>query len=287
MGNLSEILQVTLGVSSFAAVIWLGFKLLQVMTRHNVLLAGQCIGEHSSTDGSEAKSFRYRLRLQNLESVHADYKLQVTIRGTPNGSHELTSDSRILSLVGWRSIDVVRELGSRPEDPYGWCAEFPSLPAFDTWSFDVILPCERLEFSLAFVGVETETAFGFSFGPYFACNRLVVFSGDRDEPRIRGPIMIPAKIVPFILSILAVASHVLVVTLSGWKIEWGSLGWKDLGLVALELLLIWLGYIAIRRPVYPVISGYRFVTAPLRKSKDGDSKRASDPSTKAPAEVAG
>lgn len=266
MIDLSEILQVTVGVSACGGVVILALKLLQIMTRHNVLLAGQCLEEVKSRDtkarADYPRRFRYRLRLQNLEAAYADYKLQVKIRGISSGSRHLSKEDRVLSVVGWKPITIVNELGSPSGDPYLWCAEFQELPGFDTWSFDAVLPCERVEFSVSFSGVPKKMWIAPTFGPYFARERLTIFSNDRDEPRVRGPVTTPALVVPFILSILAIATHILVVALAGWQIVWSTLELSDAQLIALELLLIWLGYVAIRRPVYPVISGYRFITPP-------------------------
>ena len=265
MTEVSDFFQVTLGVSSLGAVVLLALKLLQVMTRHNVLLAGQCVAALAEKGQGECKEkplrrYRYRLRLQNLEAADADHRLCVTIRGVPSGSHVLSKPlDRVLALVGWKPIDVKQDLGRR-RDPYRWVGEFQELPAFDTWSFDVVLPCERVQFSVSFVGVKPSLWIGPRFGPYFATESLTVYSSDRDDPRVRGPVTAPAVVVPVILSVLAIAAHTLWVSMSGWRIGWQYLAAKDTGLIALEIFLIWLGYAAIRRPVYPVVSGYRFIT---------------------------
>jgi hypothetical protein len=271
--SINELLQVTLGVGSCGAVVWLGFKLLQLMTGHNVLLAGQCVGKEceagkENADGAQERRsrdrpgelYRYRMRLQNLESVHADYKLCIKIRGIPCGTHAPHPNQRICALVGWKPIDVQLQLGEDPKDPYCWKAVFQALPAFDTWSFDASLPCRQVEFSVAFVGVQQRRAFAPSLGPYFSEDQLTIFAEDAEEPRVRGPVMIPSKSVPLTLSLLALSSHVLLGSMQAWKLDFSRLGRVDLELMALEVALIWVGFIAIRRAVYPVISGYRFVT---------------------------
>jgi hypothetical protein len=282
MIDLSEILQVTVGVSACGGIVILALKLLQIMTRHNVLLAGQCLMEVPCPDTERRvdypRRFRYRLRLQNLEAAYADHKLRVKIRGISSGSRHLSKEDRVLSVVGWKPITIVHDLGSVSKDPYLWCAEFQELPGFDTWSFDVVLPCERVEFSVSFVGIPKKMWIAPTFGPYFARDRLTVFSNDRDEPRVRGPVTTPALVVPFILSILAVAMHILVVGLVGWQIVWSMLELTDAQLVLLELLLIWLGYVAIRRSVYPVISGYRFITPPWDREGTQFGRSGSAPS---------
>jgi hypothetical protein len=47
-----------------------------------------------------------------------------------------------------------------------------------------------------------------------------------------------------------------------WRIDLSILTRLDALLLGAALVLIWLGYSAIRRPVYPVIGGYRFITPP-------------------------
>jgi hypothetical protein len=279
MNSLTDILQVTLGVSSCGAVAWLGFKLLQIMTRHNILLAGQCLEDAPSSDQERhqhaqyPRRFRYRLRIQSLEATRTAHPLQVTVRGIPSGSNDVLPTDHVWVIAGWKSVEVVRELGANREQnnenevnplngPYVWRAEFPELPAFDAWSFDIVLPCERLEFSLAFAGIEQRKWLAPTFGPYFAPDQITVFSSDREEPRVKGAVTVPRPVVPVILSTLGIAVYVLILGLSRLRIEWGTFRGLDIWMMVSEVVLIWVGYAMIKRPVYPVISGYRFLTPP-------------------------
>jgi hypothetical protein len=280
MYSLSDILQVTIGVSSCGTVAWLGFKLLQIMTRYNILLAGQCVSDAANPDQEEQldlaypRRFRYRLRIQSLEPMRTEGALQVTIKGIPSGSHATMPSDHVWAVAGWKPIEVIQELGgsqndpnksTEPIEPYLWRAIFQELPAFDAWSFDVAMPCERLEFSVAFVGIEARKFLAPTFGPYFAPQYLTVFASDREEPRVKGSVTMPRPVVPVILSILAVSVYVLVTGLSKWQIEWRSFTSPDGWLIVSEVVLIWIGYAVIKRPVYPVISGYRFITPPWPK----------------------
>jgi hypothetical protein len=281
MNLLSDILQVTFGVSSLGAVAVLGFKLLQIVTRHNLLLVGQCLDEVTSLDQGDEQGakyprhFRYRLRIQSLEATHSEYAMQVKVKGIPSGSTVTLPRDHVWAIAGWKTIEIVQnDLGDgrsqRPkagepnesDEPYVWRANFPELPAFDAWSFDVVMPCERLEFSVAFVGSGERKFFAPTFGPYFAPDHLTVFASDREEPRVNGSVTMPRPVVPVILSILAIVLYALSSGLSGLRIEWGSFTSLDGYLMLAELIFIWIGYAFIKRPVYPVISGYRFITPP-------------------------
>lgn len=281
MFSLEEILQVTFGLSACGVVAALLFKLLKVMTRYNVLLTGQSLDEiEDNAHGNSATNpcplrFRYRLRIQSLEAVRTGYPLQVTIRGFPDGTCKHSSDDHVWVAAGWKSINVIHRFNTPqlnsdggPErakeggEPFLWQAIFPELPALDTWSFDVVVPCQRLELSIGFVGAEEPKFLTPTFGPYFEPDRLIVYSTDRGEPRIRGPITMPRPVVPLILSCLTVLGYVLCRTWTYWRIDLSLLTRMDGVLLGAALVLIWTGYSAIRRPVYPVISGYRFITPP-------------------------
>jgi len=269
MTTWDDILQVTFGLSVCGIAAALAFKLLRVMTRYNVLLSGHALEEtddaaplgHSST-----APFRYRLRIQSLEPTRTEYPLQVTIRGFPDGTNTPSPDHHVWVAAGWKSIQVLRTFSTHQpadtSDPYVWQAIFPELPALDAWSFDVVMPCQRLEFSIGFPGAEESKLLTPTFGPYFEPDRLTVFATDQGEPRIRGPITMPRPIVPFILSLLVVLLYVLVRTFTLVHIDLTRLEPLDGALVGAALILIWVGYSTIRRPVYPVISGYRFMTPP-------------------------
>jgi len=106
----------------------------------------------------------------------------------------------------------------------------------------------------------------------FEPDRLIVYSTDQGEPRIRGPITMPRPVVPLILSCLTLLGYMLCRTLTHWRIDLSVLTRLDGLLLGAILVLIWAGYSAIRRPVYPVISGYRFITPPWPE-KEGLSSR--------------
>jgi hypothetical protein len=281
--DLSQFLQVTVGVSSCGAIALLAFKLLRIVTRHNILLTGQCVDANELIPAradevvitSYPRPFHYRLRIQSLEAIRTEYPLEVTIRGFPNGTPRSSPEHRVWVTAGWKPITIICALGgsdapaggyaqrdSTGSEPFLWKAQFQELPAFDAWSFDVVMPCERLEFSVAFAGVEETKLLAPTYGPYFEPDRLTVFASDRDQPRVRGSVTMPRPVVPLILSILAVGTYLLFRALSAWRIDWTVLALRDYCLMVAEVLLIWLGYSVIRRPVYPVISGYRFITPP-------------------------
>ena len=83
---------------------------------------------------------------------------------------------------------------------------------------------------------------------------------DHGEARVRGSVTMPRPVVPFILSVLTITFYLLARTLSHLRIDLSTLSATDGWPLFAQLLLIWLGYFAIRRHVYPVISGYRFIT---------------------------
>jgi hypothetical protein len=286
MFSIIDILQVSIGVSWCGAVVLLGLKLLRIITRHDVLLTGQCLGAVSEpaqpgpADPRYPRLFSYRLRIQSLEATTTEYPMQVTVKGFPNGPAPVSLDHHVWVSAGWKPIDVIENLGRSPKggadmkantepkgsgeaaDPCLWRAVFQELPAFDAWSFDVVIPCERLEFSLAFLGVEETKLLTPTFGSYFEPDRLTVFASDCDEPRVRGSITMPRPVVSVISSILAVGVYVMIRALAHWRIEWGVLTSRDGWLMGAVVVLILIGYSFIRRPVYPVISGYRFITPP-------------------------
>jgi hypothetical protein len=282
MVTLDDILQVSIGVSSCGLLAALAFKLLRIMTRHNVLLTGQSLGEANGTANVKEypRRFRYRLRIQSLEATRTEYPMEVTIKGFPNGSKHALPIDHVWSVTGWKAIDVVLDVGdssadrSPPNKPreasdgFVWRAIFHELPAFDAWSFDVVMPCERLDISVAFLGVGESKLLTPTFGPYFDPDRLTVFASDLGEARVKGPVTMPRPVVPLILSILALGMYVLIRALSQWRIDWVSLNAFDGELMGAELVLIWFGYSMIRRPVYPVISGYRFITPPWPKDSE-------------------
>jgi len=287
MFTLDEILQVTIGLTGCGIAAALVFKLLIVMTRYNVLLTGQSLDEIEDDEkGNSANvqclpDFHYRLRIQSLEPTRTEYPLQVTIRGFPDGACRHSSDHHVWVAAGWKSINVIHRFAtpeankagdsdqSKALEPFLWQAVFPELPALETWSFDVVMPCQRLELSIGFVGVEEPRLLTPTFGPYFEPDRLIVYSTDRGEPRIRGPITLPRPVVPLILSCLTLLAYVLYRALTHWRIDLSLLTRLDGVLLGAALALIWLGYSAIRRPVYPVISGYRFITPPWPEKDDG------------------
>jgi hypothetical protein len=256
------------------------------MTRHNILLTGQSLGEArreangASNNAEYPRRFHYRLRIQSLEATRTEYPMEVTIKGFPNGSSLASQDDHVWSVAGWKAIDVIQDIGcptadaspqNKPREAsegFLWRAIFHELPAFDAWSFEVVMPCERVDISVAFLGVEESKLLTPTFGPYFEPERLTVFASDLGEARVKGPITMPRPVVPLILSILALGMYVLTRSLSHWRIEWASLNPLDGGIMGAELILIWLGYSMIRRPVYPVISGYRFITPPWPTSSD-------------------
>jgi hypothetical protein len=275
MFTLDDILQVALGLSVGGTVGALVFKLLKIMTRYNVLLSGHALDQTdenvSRAHGSASRStapFRYRLRIQSLEPTRTEYPLQVTIRGFPDGTNAPSPDHHVWVAAGWKSIHVLRNFAKSranpdPTDasgPYVWQAAFPELPALDAWTFDVVMPCQRVDISIGFVGAEQSKLLTPTFGPYFEPDRLTVFATDQGEPRIRGPITMPRPVVPLILSVLSVLLYVLFRTLP--HIDLFGLEPLDGALLGIALFAIWVGYAAIRRPVYPVISGYRFITPP-------------------------
>lgn len=288
--TLDSIPQIAIGLSLSGATGILAIRLLRILTRYNVLLTGHSLGEIDSrsppADDSAASHstppFCYRLRLQSLEPTLTEYPIRVTIRGFPDGSNTKSPAHHVWVAAGKKSIHVRRTLGKVPTDkqpddasdepdpndasnPYVWQAVFPELPALDAWSFDVVMPCERLEIAIGLVGAEPPKLLTPTFGPYFEPNRLTVFATDRGEPRVSGPLKMPRAMVPFILSSLTVLVYVLVRTLSltNLRIELFELEWLDGALLGAALFFIWIGYYAIRRPVYPVISGYRFITPPF------------------------
>jgi hypothetical protein len=284
MVTLADILQVAIGLSVWGTAAALAYKLLQIMTRYNVLLTGHSLGEVESKTPDPDRStpappaFRYRLRVQSLELTRTEYPLQITIRGFPDGNCASSPDHHVWVAAGWKSIHVLRNFTEHqpsPQpadalDPYVWQAVFPELPALDAWSFDVVMPCQRLEISLGFVGAQESKLLTPTFGPYFQPDRLSVFATDRSEPRIRGPVTRPRPVVPFILSVLTVLFYILFRAFTHWHIDLSLLAPLDGALMGAALILIWIGYTAIRRSVYPVISGYRFITPP---SPDQDERK--------------
>jgi hypothetical protein len=291
--TLDDIPQVVFGLSVCGLTGALLVKLLKVITRYNVLLAGHALDEtdlHAApTDSSISRSpppFRYRLRIQSLEPTRTEYPIQVTIRGFPDGANIPSPEHHVWVAAGKKSIHVRRIFTKRPSqqdaadtsDPYVWQAVFPELPALDAWSFDVVMPCQRLEISIGFVGAEASKLLTPTFGPYFEPDHLTIFATDQGEPRIRGPITVPRPVVPLILSALTVLVYLLWRTFTNWHIDLSRLEWLDGALLGGALFFIWIGYSAIRRPVYPVISGYRFLTPPYPdadKSPDSPANHAS------------
>jgi hypothetical protein len=287
----NDVLQVTLGTSCCGTLAALAFRLLRIMTRHNILLTGQSLGEvNSGTDapGQYPRRYRYRLRVQSLEAARTEYPMEVLIKGFPAGSTSPSALDHVWSIAGWKSIDVTKNIGSTVQacgpcadgdakQPFTWRGVFHELPAFDAWLFDVVLPCERVDISLSFLGIEKSKLLTPTFGPYFQPDQFTVFASDLVEPRVRGPVTLPRPVVPFILSLLALGVYVLWRAFSHWRIDWTEFTGVDLALMAAQLVLIWLGYSMIRRPVYPVISGYRYITPPWPREMSPGPSAAKQP----------
>lgn len=285
MITLDDVLQVTFGLSSCGVAAALAFKLLRIMTRYNVLLTGQSLDEldHNVPPDpakvAPAEPFRYRLRIQSLEATRTEYPIEVTIQGFPDGTGSPSHDHHVWAVAGWKSINVIRNFGAVKATPdkgpkelaasselFTWQAIFPELPALDAWSFDVVMPCQRLDISIRFVGAEKSKLITPTFGPYFEPERLTVYATDRGEPRIQGSVTMPRPVVPVVLSVLTLFSYVLLRALKHWRIDFSLLTPLDAFLLGGALIFIWIGYASIRRPVYPVISGYRFITPPWPES---------------------
>jgi hypothetical protein len=273
----NDVFEVTLGVSSWGVVGALAFKLLRTMTRHSILLTGQSLGEsrlNVAGEESYPHRFRYFLRIQSLEATRTEYPMEVTIPGFPNGPVRPSTEDHVWAVAGWKAIDVIQDIGyvrdeSAPvsrareiSEGFIWRGIFRELPAFDAWCFDVVMPCDRVDIAVRFLGAEASKVLTPTLGPYFDPEHLTVFATDQGESRLKGPVTLPRPVVPLILSGLSVGIYILVRTLSWWRIQLGILDALDAELMVAEVLLIWLGYSLIRRPVYPVISGYRFITPP-------------------------
>lgn len=264
---MTSLLQNILGATSLGVVATVSFlKILEVITRHGILLTGQCV-ERASAEQTPASTpvYRYRIRLQNLESVAAEQPFEVKIMATTIRPLSASERARaVVVLAGWKPYTVQRMPTTFGDNEFNWHAVFPFLPTYDTWSFEVVLPSESVTLSIRTSNSGKRLFIAPQFGQYFEPDAITVFSTDSRAPRTSGPIVFPRPVLALVLSLLAVSVHMLFAGLKGW--QWSIANWapEDGGFVAGELLFIWAGYALMRRKVYPVIQGYRFATPPGR-----------------------
>jgi hypothetical protein len=275
----NDVVDAISGVTAWGIVITLLLKLLSIVSRYNVLLSGHAVEEPDldphRVPARGTAPCRYRLRIQSLEPTRTElgHPVEVTIRGFPDGTNTPSPEHHVWVAAGWKCIHVLSTFPARQPantlDPYVWRAQFPELPGLDSWSFDVIMPCQRLELCIAFPGQEEPKLLTPSFGPCFEPRRLHVSATDLGEFRVRGPIALPRLVVPLILSFLVSLLYVLIRTFTLVRLDLRQLQPLDAVFLAIALVLIWAGYAKIRRPVYPVISGYRFITPPYPNDARG------------------
>ena len=267
---MSVTLQSVLGAVSFS-VLATAFllKVLEIVTRHGILLTAQCVARVVEGGTSGKPVYRYRIRIQNLESVAAEQSFGVEIRATTTRPLSPAEKARaVLVLAGWKPYSLQSKAKSASCTEFVWLALFPALPAYDTWSFEVILPSDRIELSLKPQGIRKRQFFTPHFGQYFEPDAIAALSTDNREPRISGPSVFPRPILALVLSLLAISIYMLFAGLDGWRWSYENWRWGDGGFIAGELLFIWAGYALMRRRVYPVIQGYRFATPPEHASGD-------------------
>lgn len=268
---MSVTMQSILGATSFG-VLTTAFllKVLEIVTRHGILLTAQCVARVTNElDTSGKPVYRYRIRIQNLESVAAEQSFGVEIRATTTRRLSSAEKTRaVLVLAGWKPYSLKSDTKSASCTEFIWHAMFPVLPAYDTWSFEVILPSDRVELSLKPEGVRKRQFFAPHFGQYFEPDAIAVLSTDSREPRLSGPSVFPRPVLALVLSLLAVSIYMLFAGLHGWHWSHENLRWGDAGFLGGEILFIWAGYGLMRRRVYPVIQGYRFATPPEHSSGD-------------------
>ena len=232
-------------------------KTLQIAARNFLVLSGGCFVVPNSNSESDRK--RFVLRLQNLESVPFEHRAVLSISAilkNPMSPEEIASAVKV--FAGAKSIDSSVEVVGRN---FSWVCIFDNLPAFDTWTFECDLDAHSLDYRILAEGQNASPWIPTSFGKEVWPTFLRVNSAD-EQMRVVGPPSVPVWEVPVLASFLAVFVHVAVMAWSLGTIEeipseFSSLDWM---ILLVEISLIWLAFISIRRPVQPVVPGYSIET---------------------------
>lgn len=231
------------------------------MARHQLLLFGSV-----SVSETDHKRYKYKFFVQNLEEFSFPWKSNVLIRdmrpAAENG-HGLSVDV----YAGPRDVEsrtIVRKDARGRVESY-WEATFESLSPFDTWTF----VCQT-ESTWLRLEMDTDMRRGGSrprLIPDVSPRTLGLDAVHPSRRRFKGSTITPsfdvlvATMIGIALIYVSAITYMeryeafLEVSEFGWR-------WYDLLVVACLMVILWLGYKRIQRPVYPIMQGYLFQTRP-------------------------
>lgn len=267
-GEMAGVLGLSLPLLALAMI----FLALRRMAAHSVLMHGSVSdpAPERARAASQSASWLYSFYLQNLEEVPFPGPFDIVIRGTPATQPEDVAQARTpLSVRVYAGPKVVTFLpdsnaGEDPRRYVYWRARFSELPAYDTWKFECRTSCVSTDFFVQPTrALELPDLKPMLLKPRLAVEArpsfltLTARGKRRDYAGVTATP--PYSVFGFVLAAVMLLYMSLVLVLppewltigDEWS-HWSTFDWLALGCV----VLIWTGFVLIRRPVHPIILGY-------------------------------
>jgi hypothetical protein len=246
------------------------------MARQEILLFGSVVPGPNGNN-------QYSFFIQNLEEFSFPGPIIVRVTDKRTTASEVDTSFSVELFAGPKSVraiaDVVNPGGTANRE---WRAVFEELPAYDAWRFNCETKSSCLEISID-PGDEVTT-----LRPRLikdvSHRRLLLTTDDGQRSRYAGATVTPPfSFLGFVWVALIGAYLGGVYLMNRWGAASASdastIGRFDLAAVLAIVVLLYLGYRLIQRPVYPIIQGYFFQTNTYLPPRPSDFERVSSDKT--------
>jgi hypothetical protein len=246
------------GVFGICALILL-FALYR-MARHEILLFGSVVNTATADSAN-----RYSFFVQNLEDSAFPGPINVRITDRRTQASDKDKPLVVNLFAGPKKVAAYSAVVKQSDGLWlrEWQARFDDLPALDAWRLDCDTSSSSLELSID-TGDEITTVRPRLIKD-ISHRRLLLSSEQGSHSQYFGATVTP-RMPTFAFIVLALMlayfGAILVAGLTKGEADSVDLGLRlyDVYIACTVVVMLYLGFLFIRRPVYPIIQGYFFRT---------------------------